>query len=217
MVHSVLDDALMSSTQHRQLKVPRLLPALGPRAGGAAMGRTLLLALVLVGAGCGLGAQHKPNVVLIVVDTLRVDHLSRAGYGRETSPRLTQLAAGGVRFSRAYSAAASTAPTHASLFTGKRPPSHGLVKNGLSLEDSQGTLAEVFQVIETTWQTWQTMFPTSLVLSDTTGVYSAGQYASYPYGSYRTDNRIIFPVPASAGDNRCTTGLCCRGCSTKAI
>ena len=67
---------------------------------------------------------------------------------------------------------------------------------------SIGTLAEVFQVIETTWQTWQTLYPGSQIMSNNTGVYSAAQYANYPYGSYRTDTRILFPLPSGSIDNR---------------
>ena len=65
-----------------------------------------------------------------------------------------------------------------------------------------GTQADVFQVVETTWQTWQVMFPGSRVMSNNTGIYSAQRYANYPYGSYRTDTRIIFPLPSGSTDRR---------------
>ena len=68
--------------------------------------------------------------------------------------------------------------------------------------DNIGTQAEVFQVIETTWQTWQAMFPGSQVMSNRTGVYGEEAYATYPYGTYRTDGRILFPLREGAYDGR---------------
>jgi arylsulfatase A-like enzyme len=60
-----------------------------------------------------------PNVVLILIDTLRADHLSSYGYERETSPRIDALAASGIRFENAYAQAAWTKPSVASLFTSR--------------------------------------------------------------------------------------------------
>jgi arylsulfatase A-like enzyme len=59
-----------------------------------------------------------PNVILLVLDTVRALELSAYGYGRPTSPRLSALARDGVRFDRAVATAPWTLPTHASLFTG---------------------------------------------------------------------------------------------------
>jgi hypothetical protein len=56
-----------------------------------------------------------------------------------------------------------------------------------------------YNLVETTWATWKTMYPDTKVVSSNTG-YSRN-YTSYPYGDYRTnDNNIIFPV--SNTDNR---------------
>lgn len=62
-----------------------------------------------------------PNVVLIVLDTVRADHLSLYGYGRDTTPRLKALADRGYCFEFARSAAPWTLPSHASMFTGRWP------------------------------------------------------------------------------------------------
>lgn len=59
-----------------------------------------------------------------------------------------------------------------------------------------GTAAELFTIVETTWESWQAMYPNSEVMSNNTGIYSEAQYGFYPYGSYRTDTRILFPLPA---------------------
>ena len=62
-----------------------------------------------------------PNVLFIVLDTVRAESLSLYGYHRDTSPNLTKLAQRGVRFDRARTAAAWTLPSHASMFTGRWP------------------------------------------------------------------------------------------------
>jgi arylsulfatase A-like enzyme len=65
------------------------------------------------------------NVILIVMDTVRADHLSIYGYGRDTSPNLRQLAGTATLYTRAIASGDMTLSTHASLFTGKYPSSHG--------------------------------------------------------------------------------------------
>ncbi len=61
----------------------------------------------------------RPNVLLIVLDTVRADRLSLHGYGRDTSPNLVNLAHRGVRFEHARATAPWTLPSHASMFTGR--------------------------------------------------------------------------------------------------
>ena len=68
-----------------------------------------------------LPSADAPNVLLIVMDTVRAKSLSLYGYGRATTPRLEQLARSGVRFDNARSPAPWTLPSHASMFTGRRP------------------------------------------------------------------------------------------------
>lgn len=60
-----------------------------------------------------------PNVIVIVVDTLRADHLSSYGYERDTSPFMDSLAAEGVRFENAFAPSSWTQPSHASMLTGR--------------------------------------------------------------------------------------------------
>jgi len=66
-----------------------------------------------------------PDIVLVVLDTTRADHLSTYGYERETSPNLTAFARDASNFARASSPAQWTVPGHASLFTGMYPTRHG--------------------------------------------------------------------------------------------
>jgi arylsulfatase A-like enzyme len=73
-------------------------------------------------------ATRRPNVVVILVDTLRADHLTVYGYARPTAPFLSQLAAEGVVFEHAWSTSGWTAPATASLFTSLYPEQHGVVR-----------------------------------------------------------------------------------------
>jgi arylsulfatase A-like enzyme len=64
-------------------------------------------------------------VILIVLDTVRADHLGCYGYPRATSPRLDAFARQATLFRRAFAAAPATLASHASLFTGRHPLEHG--------------------------------------------------------------------------------------------
>jgi len=66
-----------------------------------------------------------PNVLLIVLDTLRADHLGVYRYPRPTSPFLDGFSENSYVFERAVSASSWTLPSHATLFTGLFPRSHG--------------------------------------------------------------------------------------------
>jgi arylsulfatase A-like enzyme len=88
-----------------------------------------------------------PNLLLIVLDTVRADHLGSYGYGRDTTPFLDDLAARASLFERAVAASSYTLPSHASLFTGLYPESHGarVSEVGKSLEQL-GLLADATRV-----------------------------------------------------------------------
>ena len=66
-------------------------------------------------------AGPRPNLVLITIDSVRVDHLGFMGYQRPTSPALDKIANDSVVFSRAYSQDSGTGPSLWSLFVGKTP------------------------------------------------------------------------------------------------
>ena len=71
--------------------------------------------------------SERPNIVLITVDQWRGDCLSVDGHPVVHTPYLDQLALGGARFGRAYTATPSCIPARASLLTGMRPRTHGRV------------------------------------------------------------------------------------------
>lgn len=85
------------------------------------------------------------NVLVVVIDGARADHLSCYGYGRETTPFLDTVAREGVRFPHMISTAASTLPSLGSLFTGLFPSSHGATDEHPSLPACHATMAEVFR------------------------------------------------------------------------
>jgi arylsulfatase A-like enzyme len=71
-------------------------------------------------------APPSPNILVIVVDTLRADHLSSYGYSRQTSPNIDNLARHGVLFENAIAPSSWSLPSHASLVTGRTVHEHGM-------------------------------------------------------------------------------------------
>lgn len=117
---------------------------------------TLFLSLTLgFGFGCGGGdsdpgggsssggARPKDgppqHVLLIVIDTLRADHLSCYGYGRKTSPAIDYVAEQGVKFTQAIAQSSWTAPSMVTMMTG-----HRLSEGRLDVPEKP-TLAELFK------------------------------------------------------------------------
>ncbi len=86
-----------------------------------------------------------PNILIIVVDTLRADHLSIYGYKRATSPNLERIAANAVLFEHAIAPSSWTLPSHASLLTGLYPHQHGVQTGEDVLDGRYPTLPAVLQ------------------------------------------------------------------------
>jgi len=70
--------------------------------------------------------DYLPNIVLIVLDTVRADHLKIYGYERDTMPLLESWSNNALIFKRAFSPAGWTSPAHASFFSGKTVSIHGI-------------------------------------------------------------------------------------------
>jgi arylsulfatase A-like enzyme len=113
--------------------------------------RTKILVLVGLVVLCGLlvwallPARKAPNVLVIVWDTARADRMSLYGHSRLTTPRLEAWAQDAAVFERASSAGIWTLPSHASLFTGLPPESHGANERWLWLDERFLTMAEHFR------------------------------------------------------------------------
>lgn len=83
----------------------------------------------------------RPNIVLIVLDSVRAANCSAYGYARQTTPQLDRLAAEGTLFEQAISVGSWTLPVHASIFTGRYPINHGLTVSRHALRPGTETLA----------------------------------------------------------------------------
>jgi arylsulfatase A-like enzyme len=105
--------------------------------------RALAVATALVAAcvGCRVAPQ-RPSILLVVLDTVRVDDVSAYGETAGTTPTVDALARVGIRYAHAYSNASWTLPSHATLFTGLLPHEHGVRIGSNALREDIPTLAE---------------------------------------------------------------------------
>jgi arylsulfatase A-like enzyme len=71
-------------------------------------------------------AAEQWNVLMLVPDTVRADHVSINGYGRETTPALDALARDGTNFTQAITVAPQTWQSYSSILSGLYPPRHGV-------------------------------------------------------------------------------------------
>ncbi len=86
------------------------------------------------------------NVLLITIDTLRADAVGVYGQSRVVTPHIDAFAHEGIVFENSVSSSPSTLPSHASIFTGRHPYSHGVRSNAnYALGDSELTLAEALK------------------------------------------------------------------------
>ncbi len=86
-----------------------------------------------------------PDVVLVVLDTVRAQNVSTYGHARDTAPTIDALAEEGTLYLDATSPSTWSLPSHASLFTGRYPSSHGAFAFQTVLDDRFPTLAQVLQ------------------------------------------------------------------------
>lgn len=87
----------------------------------------------------------QPDILFIVLDTMRRDRLSAYGHTRNTSPELDEFSTGATVFERAVAPAQWTIPSHTSMFTGLYPSTHEITEANRTLSGSYPTLAEILQ------------------------------------------------------------------------
>lgn len=104
------------------------------RGGAVVMAATLVLALGMTGLArlrewwllrsLPEARPGAPNVLLLILDTVRAESLDLYGFTLPTSPRIDQLARSGVTFDHAFAPSSWTLPSHASMVTGRLPSEH---------------------------------------------------------------------------------------------
>ncbi|MGC9357395.1 MAG: sulfatase [Anaerolineae bacterium] len=135
--------------------------------------------------------KKHPDILLIVLDTLRADRLSSYGYHRNTTPHLDAFAEEGVLYERAISPGQWTIPSHASLFTGEYPTTHMTTQIYDKHSEAQPTLAEMLKV-----HGYDTVgFCNNPLLGVVANDLDRGFDAFYNYGG-------TFPERPSIGDSR---------------
>ncbi len=110
--------------------------------------RLLISVLPVLGiiAGCDSSeTAERPNILFIVWDTVRADHLSLYGHERRTTPFLDEWAKGARVYEDCLTVGSTTVPSHASMFTGLLPTEHGTSNEKYVLSDEFETLAELLQ------------------------------------------------------------------------
>ena len=105
----------------------------------------LMVMAALAAAGCGRTPERvgTKNAILIVIDTLRADHLGAYGYGRNTTPNIDRLAARGVRFETALAHSSWSPPSHTSIITSRYPSTHRMDNWGTVLAPEIRSLPEI--------------------------------------------------------------------------
>lgn len=97
--------------------------------------------------GCGAAdtpvSDQPPNIIWVVWDTTRADHMSLYGHDKPTTPFLEEWAKDARVFERCSSTGCSTVPSHAGMFTGKLPTEHDTRFGNQWLQDEHDTAAEI--------------------------------------------------------------------------
>src|SRR5262249_45410625 len=105
----------------------------------------MVVAFAIVVAACGSARQERPNVLVVLIDTLRADRLGAYGNRRGLTPFLDGLAQRGTLFEHAYAPSCWRVPSVASLFPSRSPGQHHMTAFFSRLPDSELTLANRLQ------------------------------------------------------------------------
>ncbi|MCD6588287.1 MAG: sulfatase [Candidatus Fermentibacteraceae bacterium] len=140
-----------------------------------------------------IGSQR--NVILIILDTLRADHLSCYGYYRNTSPSIDSLAAEGTMWANAQAQAPWTLPAHATIWTGLSVESHG-TNNPLAVYADDDEVVKLIYTLDSNLPTMPELFSEAgfstrgianfTILSEVYGFDSGfDEYSCHPDGEGR--------------------------------
>ena len=95
--------------------------------------------------------SRKLNVLFIITDQQRADHLGCAGNPILKTPNIDCLASEGVRFTNAFCANPICTPNRASILTGLYPNMHGARSNGIKLPENIPTITQT--LLQQGWHT----------------------------------------------------------------
>ncbi len=130
--------------------------------------------------------MKNPNVILIIIDAARQDHLSCYGYDKNTSPFIDDLAKTSLLFQNAYATAPWTVPSHASLFTGLFPSEHKTQNDNLYLDKNIPTLSEILAS-----GGYSTVgFSDNMYVGRATGLHRGFQYFDEVWERYRFKSKF---------------------------
>jgi len=102
--------------------------------------------LTVIMALSACGKDDRPDILLIVIDTLAADHMSCYGYHRETTPSIDSLASSGTIWYNMQAQAPWTLPGMASILTGLTVKTHGCINRehvNYGLDPELPTLATI--------------------------------------------------------------------------
>jgi arylsulfatase A-like enzyme len=100
----------------------------------------------LCACGAGDGDRRRPNLVVLIIDTLRADRLGAYGFDADASPELDAYARRGVRFASVFASSSWTRPSVGSLLTSLHPRTLGIYdEEGQALNESFTTLPEILR------------------------------------------------------------------------
>ena len=135
-----------------------------------------------VGVTAKSQAEDRSNVILIVMDTVRADHLSLYGYERNTTPNLSQFARDGIVFRNAIAPSSWTIPSHASMFTGLMPSEHGARISATVSEGNERTFPRLASEYQTLAEVLSASgYETAAIVSNLTLSKEAGMAQGFEY------------------------------------
>jgi len=102
-----------------------------------------ILFLFIINKTGSISQYPNANVILIVVDTLRADHLGCYGYSRNTSPEIDKLAKEGIIFKNMFAQSSWTKPSTVSILSGLYPQNHGANTHKGILSGEVNLLSEI--------------------------------------------------------------------------
>jgi len=91
--------------------------------------------------------MEKKNLIVILLDALRKNHMSVYGYDRNTTPNLDEFSKEFIIFSRAYSTSNKTYPAVTSIFSGMYPPKSGIRHHGLKISPEEISQVEKIDLL----------------------------------------------------------------------